>query len=209
MQFYILTQSVRYGIMQLRVAIYFQNAQGRRINMHTLTAFIDTIFENAKNDSNSTTESSTTRKGSQFEVIENERISGITLEGLTISGSLFSLTTFVGVTFDSCAFFGSKIENCEFVNCNFINCSFQFSEITHCNFKASTFKNNLWDFTPVKRSKLLECTMDGSSSYYLAKHDSYLTQCFDLPTEWDEVPPDEEDFIEESGFFSQLLGKAA
>tara|TARA_R110002049_G_scaffold90127_3_gene226155 strand:+ start:461 stop:994 length:534 start_codon:yes stop_codon:yes gene_type:complete len=177
--------------------------------MHTLTAFIDTIFEKTGNTSGSTTENQATRKGSQFEVIENERISNLKLEGLTISGSLFSLTTFVGVTFDSCVFFGSKIENCEFVNCNFIDCNFQFSEITHCNFKTTTFKNILWDFTPVKRSKIQACQMDGSSSYYLTKDDSYLTQCFELPLEWDEVPPDDEELIEESGFFSQLLGKAA
>lgn len=177
--------------------------------MHTLTAFIDTLFETNSESSSSTSKNVVTRKGSQFEVIENERISGVTLEDLTISGSLFSLTTFVGVTFDSCAFFGSKIENCEFVNCKFIDCSFQFSEITHCNFISSEFKKCLWDFTPVKRSKIDKCTMDGKSSYYLTKDDSYLTQCFELPEDWDHVPPDDEEEEEISGFFSQLLGKAA
>lgn len=177
--------------------------------MHTLTAFIDTIFESTQEASNLSAENVTTRKGSQFEVIENERISGLSLEDLTISGSLFSLTTFVGVSFDSCAFFGSKIENCEFINCSFKDCSFQFSEITHCNFSSCNFHGNNWDYTPVKRSKLHGCKMDGTSSYYLTKHDSYLTQCFELPTDWDDVPPDEGEAPDNSGFFSQLLGKAA
>lgn len=177
--------------------------------MHTFTAFIDTIFKSTDDASNSATETAVTRKGSQFEVIENERISGILLEDLTISGSLFSLTTFVGVTFDSCAFFGSRIENCEFVNCKFVNCSFQFSEITHCNYISCEFTGNTWDFTPVKRSKIQKCKMDGKSSYYLTKDDSYLTECIELPQDWDHVPPDEDHEEEVSGFFSQLLGKAA
>ena len=103
--------------------------------MHTLTAFIDTIFETATEIASNKTETASSRKGSQFEVIENERISGVVLEDLTISGSLFSLTTFVGVTFDSCAFFGSKIENCDFVNCNFIDCS----KVCHLTIQANCY----------------------------------------------------------------------
>ncbi len=176
--------------------------------MHTLTAFIDTLFESNANDAQ-VTNIATKRKGSQYEVIENERISAVTLEDLTISGSLFSLTTFVGVTFDSCAFFGSKLENCTFVNCKFVNCSFQFSEITLCNFRSCLFARNKWDYTPVKRSKIKNCKMDGKTSYNFSKHDSYLTQCFELAQDWDEVPPDEVQSRETTGFFSKLLNKAA
>ncbi len=74
MQFYILTQRVGYVTMQLRVATDSQNAQGRRINMHTLTAFIDTIFETATEITSNKAETVSSRKGSQFEVIASAGI---------------------------------------------------------------------------------------------------------------------------------------
>lgn len=159
--------------------------------MKTLTKFIDrldlndevtaTLHEVSFGESSSST---------RYEVIENEVLKSSDLKDLSISGSLFSLTLFKDVTFESCVFFGSKFENCEFVNCKFIDCSFQFTHISHCNFRASSFKNCIWETSTIRKSMLSLCDMDVKTAFFLTKEENKMDSCMknDFPTWLDEGP---------------------
>jgi uncharacterized protein YjbI with pentapeptide repeats len=127
--------------------------------MNTLTAYINPL-------------TSTIDYTENYEVIENEAVIGNNYNDLIISGSLFSLTLFKNVTFRACVFFGTRIENCQFINCEFIDCKFQFSNISYSDFHHATFKNCIWESTPVRKSLFANSDLDFKSSYFIKKYDN-------------------------------------
>lgn len=159
--------------------------------MNTLTNFINFNLNNnptTHNDSLHQVEATQSLDHAQYEVIENELIDNTEFNKLTVSGSLFSLTTFRNVTFESCVFYGSKFENCKFENCKFVNCSFSFSNISYCNFKSTEFQEMQWDFSPIHKSQLQFCTLDGSTHQFSTKGDNSLWNCtFSSPLSWEDV----------------------
>ena len=117
-----------------------------------------------------------------YEVIENEHLTGRIFKQITISGALFTLTLFKDTTFRSCVFFASKIENCEFINCYFDNCHFQFSTIEYCDFHSTMFKNCIWDTSPVKRNLFSRCKLCEKTIHFLSDQDNRIMSCFTVMT---------------------------
>ncbi|HLE10161.1 MAG: hypothetical protein A2504_05350 [Bdellovibrionales bacterium RIFOXYD12_FULL_39_22] len=103
----------------------------------------------------------------QFEVIENEKITSCNIEDIVVAGALLSLTVFENVTFKNCIFFASRLENCQFLSCNFIGCSFQFTNIIYCDYHFSTFEKCSWETSFAKNSLFSRCEIDFKSLHYL------------------------------------------
>jgi len=104
-----------------------------------------------------------------YQIIENERLTGLNFDGLSLNGSLFSLTMFHNVTFTNCDFFASRFENCQFINCSFLGCNMEFVTIEYCDFHSSLLNN--CKVTSVKGRKNLfsQCVLGIKEHFFFSK----------------------------------------
>jgi uncharacterized protein YjbI with pentapeptide repeats len=137
MQFYILTQQVKYH----SIAVRKQARPGGF--MFTLT--------NQNNELNSS---------DSYQMIKDEHLDSIVVSAQVLAGSRILLSSYKQVVFVDCVFYACEFQGVTFDNCIFENCSFQFSHIRRSEFKNCNFEGCTWRATSTTNTIYVDCSLD-------------------------------------------------
>lgn len=139
MQFYFLTQRIKYEILSLAT-----NHRGKSMNITDIMKYNRDITGTYLN-------------------IKDQQFNDLSILGAAISGSKIENTVYENIIFENCSFQSTDFINVIFIDCKFKNCIFNFVKFKDCNQIACKMENCLFCITNSLNCNFLSCTYINNS----------------------------------------------
>jgi uncharacterized protein YjbI with pentapeptide repeats len=189
MQFYFLTQCIRYAILvsgckaRWRLAMETTIINFKTDNSLEITGTYKHIV--AKTIVNQQIANETLAGGKY----ENMVFENVVFENCTIQASVFLETKFIDCKFKNCNFSSTKFVSCNLVACTFENCHFCITNSLTCNFLSCTFLGNTWKLGVTRDNKLVNCQVHDETYFRMEAEgeNNNLLSCFENAPLLDQV----------------------